>query len=238
MGLGSSREQYGLQPRRRPTGPGLGSRHGKKRRRGFFRRIRQVPTTQPVIPVRHHSYHQNLYGRRPYVPQIPYYGLQQPIYPASVPYNNYIAPSYMSPRQPMMMMPPQQYQAMMPQPIPQSQPMMVPPQQVPLFQPGMMPQQVPQPRPMMMPHQVPPYMYSPYMYPPPSMGMPVSSPYVQQQPQVQPIYNNIGGSAPVSTGMTGPAAPYPSSYQRTFGKLSTDWTGGGKISPGFLGPPI
>jgi hypothetical protein len=51
----------------------------------------------------------------------------------------------------------------------------------------------------------------------------------------------------VSTGRIGPTGPYSSPYPGAYSspypgpsviKLSTDWTGGGKISPGFLGPPI
>jgi hypothetical protein len=82
---------------------------------------------------------------------------------------------------------------------------------------------------MMQPQRVPPF-----MGPPPSMGMPMTPPYVQQPP-LQPAYNyNIGASAP----MPGGTRFYPSSYPSAPMRLMTDWTGGGKISPGFLGPPI
>jgi hypothetical protein len=75
-------------------------------------------------------------------------------------------------------------------------------------------------------------MSSPY-----STGVPMS--YVQQQPQAAPYYGDVNYySAPVSTGISGPVGPYSSPYQAANAKLSTDWTGGGKISPGFLGPPI
>jgi hypothetical protein len=62
----------------------------------------------------------------------------------------------------------------------------------------------------------------------------ISPPYVQQA-QIQPAaYNNIGypGSIP------GGNVYYPLSYPSAPTRLITDWTGGGKISPGFLGPPI
>jgi hypothetical protein len=141
-------------------------------------------------------------------------------------YNNYPAPFYIPPRQPIII-PPQQVQPM------------VMPQQVPLSQPFAMPQQVPQYQPMQMPQQVSPSMFSPYMSSPYSMGIPLSTPYAQQQPQVQPNYSNIGGvSTPAFTGMTGINTPYSFPRQATTIKLFTDWTGGGKISPGFLGPPI
>jgi hypothetical protein len=61
----------------------------------------------------------------------------------------------------------------------------------------------------------------------------VSNPYVQQA-QVQPVYNNIG----YPNSIPGGNAYYPLLYPSTPGRLVTDWTGGGKISPGFLGPPI
>jgi len=86
---------------------------------------------------------------------------------------------------------------------------------------------------MMMPQQrVAPSMPTPYMSPP------ISMPYVQQ-PQMQPAYNNIGGvPAPVPAGMPIGTGVYPPSYPSAPVRLITDWTGGGKISPGFLGPPI
>ena len=63
--------------------------------------------------------------------------------------------------------------------------------------------------------------------PPPYMSPPISTPYV---PQVQPIYNNPGYPGAIPAG----SLYYPSAPAR----LITDWTGGGKISPGFLGPPL
>jgi hypothetical protein len=134
------------------------------------------------------------------------------------------------------MISPQQFQPMViPQQVPQSQPILMP-------QPMMMPQQVPQFQPMAMPQQVSPSVFSPYISSPYSTGVPFSTPYSQQQPQVGPVYNNPGVSARLPTGMIGQStpysSPYPPPYQGANVQLSTDWTGGGKISPGFLGPPI
>ena len=79
------------------------------------------------------------------------------------------------------------------------------------------------PRPMMM---LPPQRVAPYM-------APMSSPYAQPAP-MQPVYNNMQPPGP----MPGAAAFYPPSYPPAPARFITDWTGGGKISPGFLGPPI
>jgi len=142
------------------------------------------------------------------------------------------------------MLSPQQFQPMViPQQVPQSQPMMIPqpammPQPAVMPQPMMIPQQVPQSQPMAMPQQVSPAVFSPYILSPYSTGVPFSAPYVQQQPQVRPVYNNVGVSAQVPTGMTGQNIPYSFPYQAANVQFTTDWTGGGKISPGFLGPPI
>jgi hypothetical protein len=38
--------------------------------------------------------------------------------------------------------------------------------------------------------------------------------------------------------MTGAGGVFPPPYPSVPTRLLTDWTGGGKISPGFLGPPI
>ena len=70
------------------------------------------------------------------------------------------------------------------------------------------------------------YPVSPYMM----MAAPYTPPPYLQPPQIQPAYNNIGypGGSPY----------YPSPYPPAPARLLTDWTGGGKISPGFLGPPL
>lgn len=57
------------------------------------------------------------------------------------------------------------------------------------------------------------------------------TPYLSPMP-VQAVYNNPAFASP------GPVvgnAYYPSAAPA---RLLTDWTGGGKISPGFLGPPL
>ncbi len=85
---------------------------------------------------------------------------------------------------------------------------------------------------MLQQQRVAPFMPTPYTPPP------ISMPYVQQPP-MQPAYNNIGGvPAPVPTGMPIGTGIYPPPYSSAPARLITDWTGGGKISPGFLGPPI
>lgn len=90
----------------------------------------------------------------------------------------------------------------------------------------------------MMPQQqrIAPYMSPPALPPPPPPSMP--TPYVQQ-PQIQPIYNNIGGyPVPASMGALVGTGLYPPSYPSAPVRILTDWTAGGQISPGFLGPPI
>jgi len=223
MGVGSSQERYEPRTGRRSTPAQYGSYGKKKRRRGLFRRLRPTPTTQPVIPIKYHSPHRYAYRLPPYIPPIPLYAPPPSIYPGYMPisYNNYAIPPYALPNQPYMI----PLQQMQPMAMPQSQPMM-------------MPQFVPQSQPMIIPQQVAAPMFSPYVSSPYSTGMPMSMPYAQQQPQMRPYFNNVNYSVPVSTGMTGPIGPYSSPYQAENVKLSTDWTGGGKISPGFLGPPI
>ncbi len=102
------------------------------------------------------------------------------------------------------------------------------------------PLQVPPQYMMAQPQRVAQPMSAPYMapLPPPPHSSPMSMPYVQQ-PQIQPAYNNIGG-IPASMPVNIPVAigPYPASYPSPPGRLITDWTAGGQISPGFLGPPI
>ncbi|UJR14581.1 hypothetical protein I4U23_001577 [Adineta vaga] len=95
---------------------------------------------------------------------------------------------------------------------------------------------------MMMPAQrAAPAMPASYMaLPSPSM----STPYMQQQqPPIQqaPIqagYSNGPLQPQLPASMSGGTGSYPLSYPAPPGRLLTDWTGGGKISPGFLGPPI
>lgn len=226
MGAGSSQSSY--EPVSR-TGTPLhkrGKRGGRKRRRGLLRKIRPVPTTQPIS---YHSSYRHSHRSNPFSAPIPPYGLQSPTaYQGYSPYfyNNYAAPYYTPQYQPMMI--PQQ----------QVQPMVVQQQQqLQQYYQMMMQRQVPRYQPMAMPQQVSSPMFSPYPYSPYAMRTPYSTPYVQQQPQVQPVYNTGVSAPPVSTGMTGQNIPYSSPYNAASVKI-TDWTGGGKISPGFLGPPI
>ncbi|CAF3354638.1 unnamed protein product [Rotaria sp. Silwood2] len=98
------------------------------------------------------------------------------------------------------------------------------------------------PQPMMMPPPPPPrvapFMSPSYMIPaPPPFLPPMSTPYMQQ-PQVQPIYNNMVAPVSMPVGNSGGALLNPPSYPGAPSRLITDWTGGGAISPGFLGPPI
>ncbi|CAF3677432.1 unnamed protein product [Rotaria sp. Silwood1] len=105
------------------------------------------------------------------------------------------------------------------------QPMMIPPRvAAPIMPPSYM---VPAP--------LPPRLPPPPPLPPPIP--PVSIPYVQQ-PQLQPIYNNIPAPVSMPMGISGGAVLNPPSYPGAPPRLITDWTGGGAISPGFLGPPI
>lgn len=220
MGIGSSSmQQEYRQKRRYPP-----SKHGKKQRRGLLRRPRPRTPSQTVphgVPIKYHSYNKYAYGygygSYPYVQPAPIY----PSLPQPQAYSGYM-PMYNN-----------NYR----------QPVMAPQVQVPLYQPGMMPQQVPISQPMPMSRQVPPSMYPPYSYPPSAAAVyPTSVPYSvpNVQPQAQPPYNNVVSSpsfSPVANPST-PNIPASSFYPITSGQLSTDWTGGGKISPGFLGPPI
>lgn len=219
MGGASSRGYYGAGAGVRSPSPKYG--RGKKRR-GRFSRHTNV-TTQTIAPVRHHRHHHHHHRRR--LPPLAYARIPAPVsaYPGLMPmlYNNYPISPYM--------MPLQRYQ---PLAMPQSSPVIIPP---PSFG---MPQGIFRSSPMAMPQQGSSPMFSAYPSAPYSTGVPLSTPYVQQPTPVPFNYNNIGVSGPVSTGMVSPAPPYLSAYQMTGGKLNTDWTGGGKISPGFLGPPI
>lgn len=221
MGTGGSNMYTGLPPRRRPFGGGYGSPGGKKHRRGHRRR-KASPRSSPhrpahVVPIRRH--YQPSYGSYPYIPPLPVYAspAQPQPYSGYMPmyYNNYPTPPYLSPRQPMMM-----------------------PQQ--LAQPVMMPQQVPYSQPMPTSRQIPPSIYSPYghSFSPPaySTGAAYSGAYAQAH--VHPIYNNAVPPSYASPGFANPNFPSSAAFQLSTGQLSTDWTRGGKISPGFLGPPI
>ncbi|CAF1227495.1 unnamed protein product [Adineta steineri] len=138
-----------------------------------------------------------------------------------------------------MMLPQQQQQYMMMQQqyMPQQQQQM------------MMAQEMQRSQPMAMPQQMQAGTYASYgSYP---YGMNYSTPYAQpqqqqqQQQQQQPHHQqriqsnyNIGASAPLAASMPGHHVQYSSPIRPTGPSLGTDWTGGGKISPGFLGPPL
>ena len=218
MGLGSSREAYPPQPRRRAHAPRANSPAGKKRRRGLFRRVQPAPPTEaPPITRPHVSRRQIAYGPHPGPTRIPYYVRSRP---ASLPprYHRNIPFAYLPAQQPIIV-PPRAY------------PPMFVPQQIPVPPAMIIPQRVGPPPPMMMPQSA---------GPPPMFMMPqqVSAPPMGQSPwtgYVPPLYNNVPASTPGQAGMTGmPARSYPAATRNLF----TDWTGGGIISPGFLGPPI
>ena len=224
MGIGSSGMQGEYRQKRRYPSSKYGSYGGKKQKRGsFFKKtgLRSTPqSVQPVIPMQPYSQYNSAFGPYPYMQRpIPAYGPVPQAYPGYMPmnYNNYSnVPNVYYPQQPPPPPPP-------------------PPPQIPVYQPNAIPQQVPVAQPMPMTRQVPYTTYSPYAYPSPSppaypTGTPYSTPYVQ--PQVaQPVYPTGGSFGSSSFTSSGP-------YRQTSGQLSTDWTGGGKISPGFLGPPI
>lgn len=92
-----------------------------------------------------------------------------------------------------------------------------------------------QPMMMMPPRPPPPSQPMPqFMYPSsPPTGMPMPPPYVPQS-----VYSPVAPPAAAPTNSYGGTGYYSSSYPSAPGRLLTDWTGGGVISPGFLGPPI
>lgn len=181
----------------------------RKRRRGAVRRINPTVTTEPLPPVKYRSPHHHHHGY-----PLHHHGLHPLAYapmpaPAPISYPRY------------MPMPYNNY-AMSPYAF-SREPYMMPAQR---YQPMSMFQQASSP------------LYSAYPSAPYSTGVPMSTPYVPQSTPVPFNYANMGSSAPVPMSMPIPATPYPSARPITVGKLTTDWTGGGKISPGFLGPPI
>ncbi|CAF1120313.1 unnamed protein product [Rotaria magnacalcarata] len=222
MGLYSSKPRSERQPINLSSGRPTRIPRGKRRRRSLLRRGRLAPTTQPIVPSQYHVSHRSSYGSRNFTPPMPAYMQSSRSNPFSFsqlynnyhmyPFNNYSSYPYVSSRQ----------SFMMPQQVPQYSPVMIPPQVLVPPASMMLPQVAPQ--------LVPPYISSPY-----TMG---TSYLPQQPPQFQPIYNNIGVSAPISTGMTNPIQLNHSSFRGVPQNLFTDWTGGGQNSPGFLGPPI
>ena len=87
--------------------------------------------------------------------------------------------------------------------------------------------------------QIPPAMATPYIASPvsPLPSSPMSMPQ-EQQIQGPHMYNNIGISNWASMGVSGATGFYPPSGLTEPARFVTDWTLGGRISPGFLGPPI
>jgi hypothetical protein len=71
---------------------------------------------------------------------------------------------------------------------------------------------------------------------PPSMAYPrPMAAATPAAPWSQPAFNNAPMMAPTRTGLTAvPSMPFSAGPRN----LPTDWTGGGVISPGFLGPPL
>ncbi|CAF2079654.1 unnamed protein product [Rotaria magnacalcarata] len=93
---------------------------------------------------------------------------------------------------------------------------------------------------MVLPQRVAPMMSTPYMNPvsPSSPPMPtLYMPQAQAQAQ-QPFFNNMVRPAFMPMTVPGGALFSPPLNSVAPMRLLTDWTGGGQISPGFLGPPI
>ncbi|CAF1074465.1 unnamed protein product [Rotaria magnacalcarata] len=95
---------------------------------------------------------------------------------------------------------------------------------------------------MVLPQRVAPMMSTPYMNPvsPSSPPMPtLYMPQAQAQAQAQqPFFNNMVRPAFMPMTVPGGALFSPPLNSVAPMRLLTDWTGGGQISPGFLGPPI
>ena len=227
MGVGGSREPSSSQARRQAQSARQNSPSGRRRRRGFFGRVRPAPTTEPLVTTRHHISRPHHVHTR-----IPNYVRPHHIRPASLPpyYNRQVPFAYYPAQQPFFV-PPRAYQPMMmPQQIPVP-PAMIIPQPAVRPQPMMMPQSIVPPQMYMMPQQTP--AQAPIFSSPTRMAQPAWAGYA---PPVQSFYNNIPASIPAQVSM--PAGSYRSPYSVATRNLFTDWTGGGIISPGFLGPPI
>ncbi|CAF3350171.1 unnamed protein product [Rotaria socialis] len=91
---------------------------------------------------------------------------------------------------------------------------------------------------MVLPQRVAPMMSTPYMNPVSPSSPPISTLYMPHAQAQQPFFNNM--VRPASVPMTVPAGVLFSPPLNSVApmRLLTDWTGGGQISPGFLGPPI
>lgn len=185
---------------------------GAGRQRGLLRKMKLDPTTQNIVPVKRHPPWRYSYGSNMWRTPMPAYSIPQSVLPMSMPmaYNNNYAAAYPY--------------------APRSQPMMGPSPQPAI--PIIAPPPVPQYGPMVM-SQLPP-MSAPY-----STGLALSPSYIQQAPSARPAYNNnMEYSTPMPTGSGDPMASYGTPTMAKTGYFLTDWTGGGKLSPGFLGPPL
>ncbi|CAF0832168.1 unnamed protein product [Adineta ricciae] len=220
--------------------------HSPPRQHHHHHRPRQFPPAVPAfaplatgVPSSLPMSYQN-FTALPYVPPQSMLMAQQQMPPMMMPQQiSQPYPMMAAPSRPVTM---QRFAPMMmPQNLLQQQAMMMP-QYMPQQSPMMMPQESPQSQAMRMAQQMPASIYSPYASTPYSIGASYSTPYapqpVPQQPQVAPMYNNIGASVPAAVGLSGPVGPFSSPNRLVGPNLGTDWTGGGKISPGFLGPPL
>ena len=226
MGVGSSRKidaPRGSRQSRRRNSP------GKKRRRPVSRRIQPPPSIQSTVPTasRHHRS-----SRHPSAPisSVPFFVRPRPNLPLI--YNNYFPWSYHANRLPFGIPPQSQpiyQQMMMPivQPVPPLIPQMMPSNRfVPASQPVLIPQPMPS---SFYPNPVPPR-------PSQLIEQPISTPYAQAQ---LPVYNMAPVNVPIQPTMVPRTSEnYGTSYRVISQNLFTDWTGGGMISPGFLGPPL
>jgi hypothetical protein len=216
MGVGHSQEPDELISRRRSPVAQQGIPSRSNRRRAFFRKVRTTPTTHTVVPTRHQSTHRRRYGEHRMHAHIPVSRQPQGIMPPF--YNPHIGYGRLPEQQPMMM--PVQSMAgyqpmMMPPPAMLSQPMMMMPQQIALS---------------MGQSQWTRYLQQQSTLPPPPSSIP---------PPMQPVYSYIPLPSPIQPGSTAiPMRPYRAYYSTANRNLTTDWTGGGMISPGFLGPPL
>jgi hypothetical protein len=226
MGIGNSRKRYVNRPDKPSLSTTESSPGGGKPRKAFFQQRKSIPIVEAAPPIMVHSIpNRAMYGSYAAMAPMPIYAPAQPMSSPflSMRYNNFAASPYMAPRS--MMMPSQR---------------MAPPMQTPFLAlpaPSMSTPYVNRthfqhhynhmvaPRtnnhmaiPRMINHMAVPRTIN-YMAVPRTMTrMPV--------PRTMPAI------------MTGAGGVFPPPYPSVPTRLLTDWTGGGKISPGFLGPPI
>jgi hypothetical protein len=147
---------------------------------------------------------------------MPIYAPVQPMPSPFLPmrYNNFAAPSYMAPRS--MMVPSQR---------------IAPPMQTPfLALPG--------------PSMSTPYVNRTHLQHPynhmvvPRTNNHMAVPRTINHMAIPRTINHMAVPRTMPAIMTGAGGVFPPPYPSVPTRLLTDWTGGGKISPGFLGPPI